>query len=37
MSEKVERVSAFLVDTAGPKAWLFVKLESSSGIVGWGE
>ncbi|WP_353144736.1 mandelate racemase/muconate lactonizing enzyme family protein [Paracoccus sp. (in: a-proteobacteria)] len=37
MSETIKHVSAFLVDTAGPKAWLFVKLESSSGIVGWGE
>jgi galactonate dehydratase len=34
---KVTRVSPFLVDSGGAKSWLFVKLDTDTGIVGWGE
>src|SRR5438105_6892944 len=34
---KVTRVTPFLVDTGGSKSWLFVKLDTDEGLVGWGE
>jgi galactonate dehydratase len=34
---QVTQVTPFLVDSGGSKSWLFVKLETDSGIVGWGE
>lgn len=34
---QVTRVTPFLVDSGGSKSWLFVKLETDAGIVGWGE
>jgi galactonate dehydratase len=37
MSEKVARVESFLIESGGPKPWLFTRLESDSGVVGWGE
>jgi galactonate dehydratase len=33
----VTQVTPFLVDSGGSKSWLFVKLETDTGIVGWGE
>lgn len=33
----VARISPFLVDSGGSKSWLFVKLETNDGLVGWGE
>jgi len=33
----VARVTPFLVDSGGSKSWLFVKLETDDGLVGWGE
>jgi galactonate dehydratase len=33
----VTRVTPFLVDSGGSKSWLFVKLDTDAGIVGWGE
>jgi galactonate dehydratase len=33
----VATVTPFLVDTGGSKSWLFVKLETDDGLVGWGE
>jgi galactonate dehydratase len=34
---QVTRVTPFLIDSGGSKSWLFVKLETDAGIVGWGE
>jgi galactonate dehydratase len=34
---RVSRVTPFLVDTGGSKSWLFVKLDTDEGLVGWGE
>src|SRR5690554_3159736 len=34
---KVRSVKTFIVDSGGSKAWLFVKVERSDGLVGWGE
>jgi galactonate dehydratase len=34
---QVTQVTPFLVDSGGSKSWLFVKLETDAGIVGWGE
>jgi galactonate dehydratase len=34
---QVTRVSPFLVQSSGSKNWLFVKVETDSGLVGWGE
>ena len=34
---QVTHVTPFLVDSGGSKSWLFVKLETDAGIVGWGE
>jgi galactonate dehydratase len=34
---QVTRITPFLVDTGASKAWLFVKLETDDGLVGWGE
>jgi galactonate dehydratase len=34
---KVATVTPFLVDTGGSKSWLFVKLETDDGLIGWGE
>jgi galactonate dehydratase len=34
---QVAQVTPFLVDTGGSKSWLFVKLETDQGLVGWGE
>jgi galactonate dehydratase len=34
---KVTNVTPFLIDSGGNKSWLFVKLETDAGIVGWGE
>ncbi|WP_173934445.1 mandelate racemase/muconate lactonizing enzyme family protein [Chelativorans sp. Marseille-P2723] len=37
MNDTIRHVEPFLIDSGGPKAWLFVRMESSSGHVGWGE
>lgn len=34
---QITHVTPFLVDTGGSKSWLFVKLETDEGLVGWGE
>ncbi len=34
---RVARVSPFLVDSGGAKNWLFVKVDTDDGLVGWGE
>jgi galactonate dehydratase len=34
---RVTGVTPFLVDTGGSKSWLFVKLETDEGLIGWGE
>jgi galactonate dehydratase len=34
---QVTGVTPFLVDTGGSKSWLFVKLDTDEGLVGWGE
>ena len=34
---QVARVTPFLVDSGGSKSWLFVKVETDDGLVGWGE
>jgi galactonate dehydratase len=34
---QVTRVTPFLIDSGGSKSWLFVKLDTDAGIVGWGE
>src|ERR1700716_3383345 len=31
------QVTPFLIDSGGNKSWLFVKLDTDDGIVGWGE
>ena len=33
----VAQVTPFLVDTGSSKSWLFVRLETEDGLVGWGE
>jgi galactonate dehydratase len=33
----VTQVTPFLVDSGGSKSWLFVKVETDEGVVGWGE
>jgi galactonate dehydratase len=34
---QIARVTPFLIDSGGNKSWLFVKLETDDGLVGWGE
>jgi galactonate dehydratase len=34
---RVAEVTPFLVDSGSSKSWLFVKLETDDGLVGWGE
>lgn len=34
---QVTRVTPFLVDSGSSKSWLFVKLDTDAGLVGWGE
>src|SRR5438132_3570674 len=34
---QVKEVTPFLVDTGGSKSWLFVKVQTDTGLVGWGE
>ena len=34
---KIANITPFLVDTGGSKSWLFVKLETDEGLIGWGE
>lgn len=34
---QVTQVTPFLVDSGGSKSWLFVKLDTDDGLVGWGE
>jgi galactonate dehydratase len=34
---RVARVTPFLVDSGGSKSWLFVKVDTDDGLVGWGE
>jgi len=34
---QVRHVEPFLVDSGGSKSWLFVKVETDTGLVGWGE
>lgn len=34
---QVTRVTPFLVETGSSKSWLFVKLDTDEGLVGWGE
>src|SRR5579864_7186041 len=33
----IARITPFLVDSGGSKSWLFVKLETDDGLIGWGE
>jgi galactonate dehydratase len=33
----VARITPFLVDSGAAKSWVFVKLETDQGLVGWGE
>lgn len=33
----IARITPFLVDSGGAKTWLFVKLETDDGLIGWGE
>jgi galactonate dehydratase len=33
----IARITPFLVDSGGAKTWLFVKLETDEGLIGWGE
>src|SRR6266581_8641489 len=33
----ITRITPFLIDTGGSKSWLFVKLDTDEGLVGWGE
>ncbi|MBV9578430.1 MAG: mandelate racemase/muconate lactonizing enzyme family protein, partial [Chloroflexi bacterium] len=33
----IAAATPFLVDTGSSKSWLFVKLETDDGLVGWGE
>ena len=37
MPAKVGEVTPFLVDSGGSKSWLFVKVETDDGLIGWGE
>src|SRR3981081_3000187 len=34
---KVKQITPFLVDSGSSKTWLFVKIETDEGLVGWGE
>jgi galactonate dehydratase len=34
---QIAQVTPYLVDTGSSKSWLFVKLETDQGLVGWGE
>jgi len=34
---QVRHVEPFLVDSGGSKSWVFVKVETDTGLVGWGE
>src|SRR5919198_5994080 len=34
---QVTRITPFLVDSGASKSWLFVKVETDDGLVGWGE
>jgi galactonate dehydratase len=33
----IARITPFVVDSGGAKTWLFVKLETGDGLIGWGE
>ena len=35
--DRVDRVETFLVDGGAAKDWVWVRLESAAGVVGWGE
>jgi galactonate dehydratase len=34
---QVSQITPFLVDSGGSKSWLFVKVQTDEGLVGWGE
>ena len=34
---QVTQITPFLVDSGASKSWLFVKLQTDTGLVGWGE
>jgi galactonate dehydratase len=34
---QVTQITPYLIDSGGNKSWLFVKLDTDDGIVGWGE
>jgi galactonate dehydratase len=34
---QVKQINPFLVDSGSSKTWLFVKIETDEGLVGWGE
>ena len=34
---KIDRVTAFIVDPGRWKNWVFVRIDTTSGITGWGE
>jgi galactonate dehydratase len=34
---QVTQITPFLVDSGGSKTWLFVKVQTDEGLVGWGE
>ncbi len=34
---QVKQITPFLVDSGSSKTWLFVKIETDEGLVGWGE
>lgn len=37
ITDRVHQVEAFLVDGGPAKSWVWVKLQSTEGVVGWGE
>src|SRR4030081_543348 len=34
---QVSQITPYLVDSGGSKSWLFVKVQTDEGLVGWGE
>lgn len=37
LDDRVDRVDSFLVDGGAAKDWVWVRLQSAGGVVGWGE
>lgn len=36
-SDTVEDVKTFIIDSLGPKNWVFVRVATHDGVIGWGE